>query len=92
MEKLQPAKIEEYFIKKEKKIFDEFGWTGDFRLCAKDIIDMLIDFECDGKKAENENSNCNKPLVSKSFCSCEKPKYNYPEMIWCDNCGLEIKD
>ena len=42
-------------------------------------------------KRSDESSNCNKPHVSKSFCSCEKPKYNYPEMIWCDNCGLEIK-
>ena len=32
------------------------------------------------------------PAVIKSFCSCEKPKHNYPEMVWCDTCGLEIKD
>ena len=24
-------------------------------------------------------------------CSCKKPKYNYPEMVWCDKCGFEIK-
>ncbi len=26
----------------------------------------------------------------KEFCGCEKPKHNYPEMVWCDNCGKEI--
>lgn len=31
-------------------------------------------------------------VASKSFCSCVEPKYNYPEMIWCDNCTKEIKD
>lgn len=25
-------------------------------------------------------------------CSCEVPKHNYPEMVWCDNCGLIIKE
>lgn len=29
--------------------------------------------------------------VSKSFCECEKPQPNYPEMVWCDNCTKEIK-
>ena len=29
--------------------------------------------------------------ISKPFCRCEKPAYNYPEMVWCNNCGLEIK-
>lgn len=23
-------------------------------------------------------------------CKCEGPIYNYPEMVWCDNCGKEI--
>ena len=25
-----------------------------------------------------------------TFCKCKEPKYNYPEMVWCDICGLEI--
>jgi len=25
-------------------------------------------------------------------CKCEKPKYNYPEMVWCDECKLIIED
>ncbi len=29
--------------------------------------------------------------VSKSFCGCKKPKPNYPEMVWCDNCTKEIE-
>ena len=43
-------------------------------------------------KASSENAVLAIQHVSKSYCSCEKPKYNYPEMVWCDNCGLEIKD
>ena len=31
-------------------------------------------------------------VVSKSFCGCKKPKPNYPEMVWCDNCTKEIED
>jgi len=31
-----------------------------------------------------------KDRVIKSVCGCSEPKYNYPEMIWCDNCGKEI--
>jgi len=23
-------------------------------------------------------------------CSCEEPKPNYPEMVWCDKCGYEM--
>ena len=30
--------------------------------------------------------------VVKSFCGCKKPKPNYPEMVWCDDCTKEIKD
>lgn len=26
----------------------------------------------------------------KDFCKCEKPKANYPEMIWCDTCTKVI--
>lgn len=26
----------------------------------------------------------------KSFCSCSVYKPNYPEMVWCNNCGKEI--
>ena len=25
-------------------------------------------------------------------CECKNPKHNYPEMVWCDNCGLIIED
>jgi len=38
---------------------------------------------------EVANKFC-KPHVIKSVCVCSTPKYNYPEMIWCDNCGKEI--
>jgi len=43
-------------------------------------------------EASNECEALPIQRVGKSYCSCEKPKYNYPEMVWCDNCGLEIKD
>lgn len=35
----------------------------------------------------------NLPIVRKpkgTFCKCKEPKYSYPEMVWCDICGLEI--
>ena len=30
--------------------------------------------------------------VGKSFCGCTKPKPNYPEMVWCDDCTKEIAE
>lgn len=45
---------------------------------------------------KNKPLESNKPKalvihdVSKSFCQCDKPVYNYPEMVWCDTCRLEI--
>ena len=47
---------------------------------------------------KNRTSESNEPKaliiqrVSKSFCPCKKPIYNYPEMVWCDTCGLEIDE
>lgn len=38
------------------------------------------------QKIESD-SNC-----KKQFCSCEIPKGNYPEMVWCDNCGKYLRD
>jgi hypothetical protein len=28
--------------------------------------------------------------LSYEKCLCESPNHNYPEMVWCDNCGKEI--
>ena len=30
--------------------------------------------------------------VSKSYCKCKEPAYNYPEMVWCNSCGLKINN
>lgn len=49
MEKIQPTEIEKYLTEKGEKIFDEMGWTGEFKVSAKDIIDMLIDMELNGR-------------------------------------------
>jgi hypothetical protein len=38
---IQPKEIEEYF--KHKKHEDDMGWTGEYHLSAKDILDFLID-------------------------------------------------
>ena len=66
-------------ITEEQKLANIRNWLHD-----NDIV----------RKAEDSNECKALPIqrVSKSYCSCEKPKYNYPEMVWCDNCGLEIKD
>lgn len=38
-----------------------------------DLKQALILFDVDNKK--------------RMICECEKSKPNYPEMVWCDNCG-----
>ncbi len=38
---IQPDKIAEYF--KDKRIFDEEGWTGEYKVTSKDILDFIID-------------------------------------------------
>lgn len=40
---IQPKDIDEYF--KNKKEFDDIGWTGQYSLCNKDILDFIIDFK-----------------------------------------------
>lgn len=47
---IQPTDIEKYLTEKGKKIHDKMGWTGEFHLSAKDMIDLLIHFNM-----ENEN-------------------------------------
>lgn len=55
------------------------------------VIEMVNDLKMLVNEAQTEvNKISINPPVIKSFCGCEKPKYNYPEMIWCDNCGKEI--
>lgn len=43
----QPSDIEKLMKEKLKtrKINDEFGWTGEWRMSAKDIIDVIIDLQ-----------------------------------------------
>jgi len=41
---------------------------------------------------DTSDSNCIIPVVSNSFCECKAPKYNYPEMLWCDTCGKKINE
>ena len=45
--KIQPIEIDNILSDKyqDKKINDEFGFTGEYRLCQKDIIDIIIDLE-----------------------------------------------
>lgn len=40
---IQPKEIEEYFNDKDRRLDDEFGWTGEYRLSAKDVLDFTID-------------------------------------------------
>lgn len=43
----QPSEIEKLMKEKfeNQKIDDEFGWTGEYRLSAKDILDIIIDLK-----------------------------------------------
>ena len=52
-----------------------------------------VDDNCSDEtiNALNELSKRAFHAESKPFCKCENPAYNYHEMVWCDNCGLEIK-
>jgi hypothetical protein len=46
---IQPKEIGIYFDKKEKRIIDEIGWTGEYHLSAKDILDFLIYLNAKGR-------------------------------------------
>ena len=52
----------------------------------------MIDILCE--KADEYHESKVKELsqhgVIKAVCLCKIPKYNYPEMLWCDDCGKEI--
>jgi len=41
----QPSEIEKLMKEKleHRMINDEFGWTGEWRMCAKDVFDVIID-------------------------------------------------
>lgn len=42
---MQPNDVDKWLDEKlsHKKINDEFGFTGEYRLCQKDLIDFMID-------------------------------------------------
>jgi hypothetical protein len=61
---IQPSEIEEYF--KEKKCFDSMGWTGEYHVSAKDIIDLLIDLKNNQNDSDKKNGKDN---VSGDACS-----------------------
>lgn len=41
----QPKDVDKWLEEnyKDKRLNDEFGWTGEYRLCQKDLIDFVID-------------------------------------------------
>ena len=43
----QPKEIDAWLLEKlkHKRIDDEFGFTGEYRLCQNDLIDFLIDVQ-----------------------------------------------
>lgn len=51
-----------------------------------ELSSLLMDFAM-----KYHAEQCNITDVSQAFCKCDKIQPNYPEMVWCDNCGLEIK-
>jgi hypothetical protein len=53
---IQPKKIEQYFHEKNKGITDDFGWTGEFKLTAKDILDFIIDLRMLNTEQNDEPS------------------------------------
>ena len=69
---------------------ENMGFTGsnEFELHYREEIADYIMREF----SEREKANLTIPDVSNSFCECKEPKYNYPEMLWCDTCGKEINE
>jgi len=69
-----------------------------YKLCIDGKYSQMITSEellaqlVRGREVDAGISKCNKHIVSSMYCCCEVPKYNYPEMVWCDTCGKEIKD
>lgn len=51
----QPDEVDNWLMDKlkEKRINDEFGWTGEYRLCQKDLVDFFID-HADNKLVEKQ--------------------------------------
>lgn len=45
--KIQPTEIEQLIKEKlaDRKIDDEFGWTGEWRMSAKNVLDLIIDLQ-----------------------------------------------
>lgn len=54
--KIQPTEVEQLIQEKlaDRKIYDEFGWTGEWRMSAKNVLDLIIDLQND-QKLQNHN-------------------------------------
>ena len=82
--------------KKMGEILPDGSIQGYFNSCPKCGKDMEVNIQGDsmGHECMDENLPIQQRVskVKRSFCVCKKPKHNYPEMVWCDNCGFEIKD
>lgn len=75
----------------EDKIFELAELLADEAFGKKGMIAYSERQELTSKFNEMLVKNLTLYGVSQAFCKCDKPQPNYPEMIWCDNCSLEIK-
>ncbi len=57
MKKLQPKDIEKYFDSKGWRNYDEYGWTGEYVVSVKNILDMLIDLNILSERQQIIKSN-----------------------------------
>lgn len=86
------------FTKLENSVNSSNPFIGFYTYCLQEEEEKAVSilFEAAQKRISEIKKGVDKLLgaigKSKRYCSCEKPKYNYPEMVWCDNCGLEIKE
>jgi hypothetical protein len=53
------------------------------------IKDMPLDIEL-SSTGTSTGTTTDVPPLARKLCSCITPNHNYPEMVWCDNCGKEI--
>ena len=74
--KIQPTEIEQLMQEKlaDRKIDDEFGWTGEWRMSAKNVLDLIIDLNA-SRQIEKLEAEKKELLEALYFAKrhCKKP-------------------
>lgn len=87
--KIQPEQIEKYLI--NKRLMDEMGWTGEFRVSAKDIIDMIIDLFTPNKEPQQSEKQVRSCKTCWQKDSRNSMKGNYMPCAECNEFNLYVQ-